>query len=183
LPYTAASLDQKKSFAPEDFLLHENKPVIGQQIRTVMQAEAPVMRSLLYKRIIDAWGIARTGVRIQRHLDEMLAGMNYYITRQGLEEVLWLPGQDPDRLESFRVPEDDGNRREAEDLPVHEVAVAAQSLVRMHFSLTEEDLVRELVRIFGYARTGTSVEQAMKEGIRTALILGKFRQEGGRYRI
>jgi len=183
LPYTAASLDQKKSFAPEDFLLHENKPVIGQQIRTVMQAEAPVTRSLLYKRIIDAWGIARTGVRIQRHLDEMLALMNYYITRQGLEEVLWLPGQDPDRLESFRVPEDDGNRREAEDLPVHEVAVAAQSLVRMHFSLTEEDLVRELVRIFGYARTGTSVEQAMKEGIRTALILGKFRQEGGRYRI
>lgn len=39
-------------------------------------------------------------------------------------------------------------------------------------SLPEDDLIREVAKIFGYARLGGNVEQAMKMGIDFALQKG-----------
>ncbi|WP_416337026.1 DUF3320 domain-containing protein [Desulfitobacterium sp.] len=37
-----------------------------------MAAEAPISKSLLGKRVLSAWGIARIGARLERRLDEIL---------------------------------------------------------------------------------------------------------------
>jgi hypothetical protein len=46
--------------------------------------------------------------------------------------------------------------------------------------LTKDDLVKEVARLFGYARIGTNVEIAMQLGIRLALTKDIAKMEGNR---
>jgi hypothetical protein len=180
-PYRIATLDPIKGAILEDLFAPGNDTIIMNQIRSVMDAEAPVTRDLLFQRILDAWGGVRKTARVEKLLEGLLDRMTYMPTRQGDTTVCWLAGQVPEKIDFFRVPEDEHGRRDPDDLPAHEVAAAAAAIVKINFSLSEESLVRELIRVFGYARTGVQVEIAMRSGIQMALILGIIRSVDGRY--
>lgn len=47
--------------------------LILSQIGQDLAAEAPISKNLLCKRVLNAWGIARMGARLERRLDEILA--------------------------------------------------------------------------------------------------------------
>ena len=180
-PYRPATLDPVKDAILEDLFAPGSDTFIMNQIRSVMDAEAPVTMDLMFHRILEAWGVVRKTARVEKRLEGLLDRMTYMPVRQGDATVCWLAGQVPEKIDFFRVPEDETGRRDPDDLPAHEVAAAAAAIVKINFSLSEESLVRELIRVFGYARTGVQVEAAMRNGIRMALILGIIRSVDGRY--
>ena len=120
-------------------------------------------------------------MRLERHLNNILDELNFTVTLQDGVEILWLPSQDPEALERFRTPVDEAGRRAADELPAHEVGVAVRSVVKASFSLPEEELIRELTRLFGFARTGSQVEASMRNGIAMARMLGWVKLADGRY--
>ena len=58
----------------------------------------------------------------------------------------------------------DSLRRDAEDIPAEEIANGVKGILSHQISLLKEDLVREASKLFGFARSGANVENAMKEG-------------------
>jgi hypothetical protein len=106
------------------------------------------------------------------------------VTKQSSGEVLWLPGVDPGAMQEFRAAlDEESQRREIEDLPMQEIAAAAVAVVRFNYSITEDDLLRELASVFGYARRSTAMDALLREGIRLAAMFGRLKQAGDRYSV
>jgi very-short-patch-repair endonuclease len=179
--YIVSMLEQLPQNGTEEIMALNNRVILRNQFRKILDTEAPVTRSLALQRVCYAWNIPRRGLRLDRHLNTILDELNFTVTLQGGEEVLWLPSQDPEALDIFRTPADERGRRSPDELPVHEVAVAVRSVVKGSFSLPEEELIRELTRLFGFARTGTQLEASMRSGISMARVLGWVRLADGRY--
>jgi hypothetical protein len=179
--YIVTHLEVLPQNGTEEIMAMNNRVILRNQFRTILDTEAPVTRSLALQRVCYAWNIPRRGLRLDRHLNTILDELNFTVTLQEGEEVLWLPSQDPEALDKFRTPADERGRRSPDELPVHEVAVAVRSVVKGSFSLPEEELIRELTRLFGFARTGTQLEASMRSGISMARVLGWVRLADGRY--
>ncbi len=80
----------------------------------------------------------------------------------------WKATQEPDEYNKYRIAGEDDQKRNPEDLPKEEIVCGIKETLTNQISLPEEDLIREVAKIFGYARLGGNVEQAMKMGIEFA---------------
>ena len=78
------------------------------------------------------------------------------------------------------MPEDGGFRRELDEIPPEELAGAVHYLLRRQISLPQDDLIREVYRLFGFARTGASIAEAVEAGIRKAAERGHVTVGDGR---
>lgn len=164
----------------DDFFDFRRENKIQNQIRQVIQIEAPICQNLLSKRILTAWGITRLGVRLNDYLTSLYSQMCLKFTRQAGTLVYWRDDQMPEIYKTFRVPMEDEYKRNAEDLPKEEIAAAIVEILKNQISLPAEDLIKETARLFGYARLGGNVEQAMKMGIEFALAANMITQSNDR---
>ena len=92
-------------------------------------------------------------MRCRRHLRP--GGYVYY----------WPSSTDPAQYENYRVSEQESERRQAGDLPPEEVASAVREVLFLHGSLTVDDLVREAVKLLGYARIGVALDRVVRNDI------------------
>ena len=115
--------------------------------------------------MLGAWGIGRAGSRIVAHLDSIISGMSIRQTQHGKQSILWHSTQHPNTYRHYRVAAEESDKRDAEDLPPEEIAVAVKEIVSRQLSLPRAEAIRECARIFGYARMGSKVEEAMGTGV------------------
>ena len=164
----------------EEFYLPQQDAAITRQIQTVLEKEAPICREILYRRVLGAWGLTRMSSRLERRLGDLLERMDPVLTRSGSQEFCWTPERPPETYDTFRVPEDGGFRRELDEIPPEELAGAVRYLLRRQISLPQDDLIREVYRLFGFARTGTSIAEAVEAGVRKAEERGHVTVGDGR---
>lgn len=179
--YKPAELPVMPQVTYEDFLAYGNTQILMQQIRQVIEIEAPVMQTLLCRRVLAAWGVSRLGARIQSRFEQIFSAMQLNTTQdQDGNTCFWKEEQIPGAYTDFRVLGSDAERRNAEDLPAQEVANAVREILTAQISMPEDDLVREAAKLFQYGRVGGNVETAMRRGIREAIQQGKAKRENGR---
>ena len=166
-------------FSDEFFDTRKTQKILN-QIQQVIQKEAPISQSLLSKRILSAWGISRLGVRLKEYLDGLYGRLNLKYTRQNGTYFYWKQEQNPEAYNTFRIPDNEEHKRSAEDLPKEEIAAGMVEILTNQISLPADDLVKEAARLFGYARLGGNVEQAMKIGIEYALQKGMIAENNER---
>jgi very-short-patch-repair endonuclease len=178
--YKACSLPATfLNFSDEFFDTRRTQKILT-QIQQVIQKEAPISQSLLSKRILSAWGISRLGVRLKEYLDGLYDSLNLKYTRQNGSVFYWNSDQSPETYNTFRIPENEEHKRSAEDLPKEEIAAGMVEILTNQISLPPDDLVKETARLFGYARLGGNVEQAMKTGTEYALQKGMIAENNER---
>ena len=165
--YQIAELSQS-TVPAEDLIQSRYSPAIRKKISAILEKEAPISRSLLTRRVVQSYGIARAGSRIQSHMDAIYQSMKLQTTEQTDQVFYWLPTQDPEAYFEFRVGSSEENRRDAKEVPVQEAAAAICQVLREQISLGSEDLVRESAKLMGYSRLGTAVTMLFMEGIRYA---------------
>ncbi|GAB3347011.1 DUF3320 domain-containing protein [Arachidicoccus ginsenosidivorans] len=179
--YNIAELPVMTGLTYEDFLAYNSTTVLMEQIKAVIDCEAPVMQSLLCRRVLAAWGIKKMGVRIQARLNQVLDDMDLEASQdQDGNTCFWKKETIPGKYSDFRIPAGEAGRRSAEDLPPFEVANAVHEILRTQISMPEDDLVRETAKLFQYGRVGGNVEHAMQLGIKEATLQGKVKTENGR---
>ena len=137
-----------------------------------MEIEAPISHSLLSKRLLNAWGISRLGIRLNGYLTSIYSQMELNQTSQDGNIFYWNKGQNPLSYNTFRVPAEGDPKRNAEDLPKEEIICGIKDVLSNQISLPDDDLIREVAKLFGYTRLGGNVEQAMRMGIEYALLIG-----------
>lgn len=173
--YVYANLP-KVPFPSESFLLPHHEDYILRQIQTVLEAEAPISRSLLCKRVLNSWGISRLGSRIDAYFNELFNKIEHYPKRGHGSFFFWRSEEQMISYDTFRPV----SERIAHDLAPDEVANAMRYLLRSQISLPTKDLSRITAQLFGFTRTGNIVDYAMRKGIREAIERGYMKVENGR---
>ena len=169
--YQAASLPLR-ILSPEEFTDMRYVPEIRKRIEAVIAAEAPVSVPMLTRRVVQSFGISRSGSRIQGHMDSILKRMSPKMTMQENTMFCWRQDQDPADYAGYRFSGDGDSRRDVRDVPVQEVAGAVYSVLYEQLSMDREDLLRQTANKLGYTRLGANVVAAMENGIRFAADQG-----------
>lgn len=183
--YTTYQVTQFERPAPillntDEFMQFWHKSLIAEHVKEVVQTESPISKNLLGKRILSNWGLARSGARINAHLEDIYQSLQLRYVDDGNGLFVWHETHSPDTYTEFRIQTDDAVKRDADDLPVQEVANAIKQIITNQISLPKEDLVREAARVFGFSRIGSNVEAAMLRGIAYALKRGDAYESEGR---
>lgn len=179
--YKTCNLEKSYLFGSDEFFYSIHQTKIIRQINQVLEIEAPISHSLLSKRILNAWGITRLGARLDDYLHSLYLRLKLNRTSQNGMLFYWTNEQNPSAYTLFRIPESEDQKRNAEDLAKEEIFGGIKEILTNQISLTEEDLIREVAKGFGYARLGGNVEQAMKIGIDFALASGKLIRKDERF--
>lgn len=178
--YQVSKLSPINTTSSDDFLMPFNKTRVISQIKEVLQSEAPISRNLLMKRVLSAWGISRSGARINNHFENLLSEMNVKKTQYGENMYLWKEDQHPSTYFIYRRAIADLEKRDADDLPPEEIANGVKEILKHQISLNHEDLIRETAKLFGFARIGGNVERAICGGIDLVLKDGLAKNQNGR---
>jgi len=165
----------------EDFCQPQHNRLILSQIEQVLAAEAPISKNLLGKRVLSAWGIARMGARLERRMEELITAGRFKKTKSHQAVFYWNKEQQPENYELFRIPNGDGLRRDMEDIPAEEIANAVKHILTNQISLSKEDLVKEVYKLFGFARGSAAMEEIIRAGIKMGVKRGYVAvDDGGR---
>jgi len=175
--YIAAKL-KPLSVASEDLLSGRYTNSIQSRIRQILQQEAPISEALLIKRLIQSYGLTRSGSRLQERLEQVFASMQLRTTVQDGQRFFWKEGQAPEAYTQFRVNGEGANKRDVKDVPVEEAVNALRQTLQDQISLNREDLLREGAKLLGYSRSGTVVTGMMERALEKACSDGVIAMDG-----
>jgi len=130
-------------------------PLLADLVTRIVQAEGPVHRDLVARRVAEAFGKGRTGKRIRDASDRALerAMLTGGILPEG--EFVMTPVQKADPPVRDRSAE--GAPTSAAQLPPVEIRAAAARVVAESGEMERDELVVATARLLGFARVGTEL--------------------------
>lgn len=166
-PYRTATITLTTDLEPHE--VPESR--LADLVRRVVEAEGPVHREIVARRITEACGRRRTGRRIleavQRALrrarnessGELLVQGSFWLMRAQREDV-------PVRDRTVVT----GAVTKAAMLPPIEIVAAAKRIRRESGRVEAEELVREVARLLGFKRTGADLTRIIAAALTEAGI-------------
>lgn len=133
--------------------------LIFSQIGKVLAVEAPISKSLLGKRVLSAYAL-------QGWEPDLKEGWMKFSPPDGLKRPspikrFFIETRNSNRkVMSFSVfPNGDGMRWDMEDIQAEEIANAVRYILTNHISLSNENLLKEFFKLFGFARGSATMEE------------------------
>lgn len=155
---------------PDAFYEHSSKHELRRQLLEVINTEGPVVDSVLFKRIARAWGLAKTGKRIEELLRNLVPG-HINSTREGEACFYWPEDIHAAQWEGFRVAgQDDSSKRTIEEISLEEIGNLALFVLSEHGGTSAADLARTICRLLRIARTTGNAEARVSEALRHGLV-------------
>ncbi len=190
---TAAAGDDSGA-APEDVTAYTTFPVqvlgdgeamhrdlrqVARVLERVVACEGPVHREEAARRVAAHWGLTRLGSRIQETFDRATGRCAAEGALVARGEFLWPPAM---TAPPIRRRDTDGAPREAHLIAPEEIAAAALLVLRKEYRMREEDLVDRVGRLFGFARSGPRVRDAVRAGLEVLRRGGRLEEADGSVR-
>jgi hypothetical protein len=140
--------------------VNTSRLVLG--LEELLAVEAPVSCAYAIKRLAAANGISRRGGRVVTAGEQAIANAVTKGLAERRGEFLWRPGQE---LEAVRVPDefDPQTRRDISDIAPEELEATIENLRRSSGAPDEEALITQAARLLGFNRTGTTINQALRQ--------------------
>jgi hypothetical protein len=134
-------------------------------IQTLVEHEAPIHLDVVFERLRDWWNVGRIGANIRRNIH--LAVKRAEVVVDG--DFLMIPEAD---VTSVRTPTGKVSRK-VEQVHLEELAVATVLTIRDVGAITRSEAVQGIARVFGWTRTGSSVERRINEAIDRLISSGE----------
>ena len=150
-------------------------------IEKIIEVEGPISRKLLGKRLLSAFAISRTGNKVNEQVEDYIKRSKIKSTKADGIRYYWAKDQDAANYHVYRVPENQEDRREIEDISSRELANAAAGVLAKRSKLDINELAKEMVRELGYARSTDTLIEGVKRGIKFAEKNGKIQKENKLY--
>jgi hypothetical protein len=176
-PYLTASLSSVSAASSETIFEFQNRNTIKQQIKTLIDTETPISKSLLYKKVLQAWNTSRVGARLDKHLEGIIKEMNVVESIHN-QPFYW---SNNTTLDYYRS--NDIEKRNLEDIAPEEVIVALEEVVSNNLSIEEDELLRYLARTFCFAKVGKQIDTLLRYSINLAVKQEKVRRENNRIKL
>ncbi len=170
-PYTVAVLNNAPLSA-EELLSGVHDYTLLRSLETVLDAEAPIYRTVLFKRVLDSFGITRSGVRLFGYLENLLENLYPFVTMDGEEAVYWNKSQDPNAYHIIRVNEKEGVRRDPAEIPYIEMVNAMCYVLFTQIGIPHDGLVREAAKLLGFSHVIGSIAILAEEGFAKLTDMG-----------
>jgi very-short-patch-repair endonuclease len=175
VPYEEVVL-KRPAHRSED--LHETPPgILTDLVVQAVATEGPVHADQVITRVRDAWGLKRTGGRIEEAVGKSvdIAVRLGRVIRHGhflsLPDVAAVPR---DRSEVASVA-----LRKAEMLPPGEIEVAILTVVRKNFGATREQVIQAVARGMGIQNTSTHVRSVIDDVVSSVLTARRLIEVDG----
>jgi len=172
--YTSYDLTSVSNANSETIFEFQNRNTIKQQIQSLVDTEAPISKSLLFKNVLQAWNTSRAGSRLDKLLEGIIKEMNLVQTIHH-QPFYW---SNITTLDYYR--RNDIEKRNMEDIAPEEVLVALQEVVANNLSIKEDELLRYLARTFSFAKVGKQIHTILRYVIDTAEKQGIVKRENDR---
>ena len=80
--------------SPDDFITptYRHRNDVAQKVLTVLANESPISETLLTRRVVQSYSIARAGSRIQSFMSDIYKSMNLNYTTQTIRNQVLLQG-------------------------------------------------------------------------------------------
>lgn len=179
LPYQSVPAAQKGT--AESFYEPESLQKIRQLIVQILIAEAPVSRKLMLRKVLGAWGIARTGSRVEHIFDMALQNVQKRETAEAGNTFYWRVDQEPEEYDHYRAEDQFGSHRSMDEIAMQEILSAVLEVLSEQVALTGGDLIRETGKKFGYTRIGTVIEKAVGNAVSYGRERGKIKEVDGKF--
>jgi len=166
---------------PDEFLLPQSRGIIQNALQSVLEQEAPISERLLTRRVVQSFGISRSGSRIQQRTSEILGRMQLICTKQNDQNYYWLSTQNPDTYRGFRVSV--SGIRDAYDISIQEISNAVCATLEQQIAMPKDDLLRETASLLGYSRMGNIVISSVAAGVEYAVKEGRIAEQKDDYYV
>lgn len=177
IPYVTASLTPVSLANSETIFEFQNRNVVIRQIQSLLEIEAPISKSLLYKKVLNAWNTSRAGSRLDKHLEGIIKEMKINETTHH-QPFYW---SENTVLTHYRS--NDVEKRNMEDISPEEVIIALEEVVTNNLSIEEDELIRYLARTFGFAKVGRQIDSILRYTIDLAVRQEKVKKENNRIKV
>ena len=175
--YTSYALTSVSNANSETIFEFQNRNTVKLQIQSLVDTEAPISKSLLYKKVLQAWNTSRAGARLDKHLEGIIKEMNIVQTTHH-QPFYWNNNTTLDYYRSNNI-----EKRNMEDIAPEEVLVALREVVTNNLSMEEAELLRYLARTFGFAKVGKQIDTILLYVIDTAVQQGIVKRENNRIKL
>lgn len=149
----------------------------ARRIAALVTAEGPLHRDYIATRLARAFGLARTGARMQ----EAVRGAIEKAQADGTVDVrgpfVW-PKATSSLKVRLPVAGSPDTQRGIEEIPPEEVDIAVLRTVEAALSIDRDQLVTQVARILGYERTGGRIGDLLRRRIDANLQNGHLAPEG-----
>jgi len=159
-------------FGPEDVHDDRHRDELKRVLLGIVQIEAPLSLTVLARRAAPCFGIQRTSSRFEERLRAVL-GRAVKIKN----DIIWRVDQDPDTYAGVRLAPAEA-RREAQEVPLEEVANAAARVLRANIALSQDELVKLTAKLLGFPRASECVAEHLSAAVALLVKRGRARRDG-----
>lgn len=141
------------------FLSGSMNEQIRERMSLIIDSEAPITRSLLFKRLINSYGFLKVGSRIAEMLESIAATLQEETSMEN-GEVVYHKADDDNYFRVSGTNEDDF--RFSYQIPLSEsrnVVIYVLSLPENSRGMLKKELFSAFIRELGYTRRGSQLEK------------------------
>ena len=160
---------------PEDFYYYANT-IVRDDVLRVVTHEGPVHEDVILLRVARMYKLQRTGSTIEQTIRNAVSSLTRSgkMIRKG--KFLWASGKVTVQV---RRSTNGNGARPIQYVPPEEIEEAALLVLRMTRGASKDELVPEIARVLGYARTGDKVERAASEATKRLVKSGRVVERAG----
>lgn len=140
----------------------------------IISAQAPISKKALYKSVLSAYGISRSGNRAEAILDRVLGRIMHFETSDNGVLFVWQPEQKPEEYDIYRVSEQPENKRSIDDISSNEILNASKDVLCEQGCMNKTDLIKETSKKFGFNRTGNLIDITIGYAVDSAITKGEL---------
>ena len=145
---------------------------IKERMEKTIEVEAPIRRTLLYKRVINSFGLLKVGSRLLSLFDSISSELSNAISEDYDGETVFHSTEDED----FFRPSPDSEDRYSYQIPSSEAASCLLYVMdnTEKQSLTKSQLYREFISAMGWEKSGNAIEKLFS----AALLDSRIKRSG-----
>lgn len=165
--YISAMLEET-TITLEEYASRALQKNICNKIIKLIEVEAPISHNMLIKKVLNSFGIRRVTPQGTIATEKVMKKLKLKSNRQNGIKFYWRSNQNPDDYFIYRVRINEEDRKSPGDICQQELKNAICYTLQQKHSLTKEELVKETVKVMGYSRRGTALDDAVNRGYKYA---------------
>jgi very-short-patch-repair endonuclease len=158
--------------SPENVHDDRHRTELKRILLGIVEIEAPLSLTVLARRVAPYFAIQRASNRLEERLRAVLGRA---VTIQN--EIIWRVDQDPDAYAGVRLAAAEA-RREAQEVPLEEVANAAARVLRASIALSQDELLKLTAKSLGFPRASGRGAEHLSAAVALLVKRGRAKRDG-----
>jgi very-short-patch-repair endonuclease len=160
----------------EDFYADWSSPTLVSAIREVVHREAPIMESLLARRVGEMWGFRRMKAKAISRVVTCTGPATMFATQEGETRVYWSSERQATEYRGARVPDeaDESTRREVSEISLSELSELLLFWTDRAGPMSDVELLDHANRSLGNRGLGSRIRERLQAALEFAVERGKL---------